>query len=69
MSARKRAVNLLKELVAVHKRSEGYDTAMDQMQDVQKMLMMNVKAEIQAVDNFGDITDWLDQKLCLHLSS
>lgn len=58
----------MKELVAVPKRGEGYDTAMDQMQDVQKMLMMNVKAEIQAVDTFGDITGWLDQKLCLHLS-
>lgn len=62
-------MNLLKELVVVQNKAEGYDTAMEQMRDIQYMLMTNVKAEIQAVDDFGDITDWLDQKLCLHLSS
>lgn len=68
MGDRKRAANLLKELVSVRAGQEGYNTAIDQMEDVQKMLVMNVKAEIQAVDNFGDITDWLNQKLCLHFN-
>lgn len=43
------------------------DTARDQLAELQKMLMLNIKAEIQAVDSFGDITGWLDQKLCSQL--
>jgi len=31
--------------------------------ELQTMLMLNVKAEIQAVDNFGDMTEWLDDRL------
>jgi meiotic recombination protein SPO11 len=27
------------------------------------MLMLNIKAEMQAVDNYGNIADWLDAKL------
>lgn len=33
--------------------------------ELQVMLMLNVKAEIQAVDNLGDIATWLDSKLCM----
>jgi meiotic recombination protein SPO11 len=33
------------------------------MRELQRMLMLNIKAEIQAVDNYGDIADWLDRKL------
>ncbi|TLD25383.1 hypothetical protein PspLS_05403 [Pyricularia sp. CBS 133598] len=36
--------------------------------ELQVMLMLNVKAEIQAVDNLGDITEWLDNKLCSQLT-
>jgi len=36
---------------------------MQQKQELQRMLMLNVKAEIQAVDHFGDVAGWLDQKL------
>lgn len=32
--------------------------------ELQIMLMLNIKAEIQAVDNLGDIAAWLDGKLC-----
>ena len=31
--------------------------------ELQTMLTLNVKAEIQAVDNFGDMTEWLDDRL------
>lgn len=36
----------------------------EQIRELQMMLMLNVKAEIQAVDNLGDITHWLDERLC-----
>ncbi len=35
----------------------------DVMLQLQRMLMLNVKAEMQAVDNHGNIADWLDRKL------
>ncbi|KAK5656763.1 hypothetical protein OQA88_4311 [Cercophora sp. LCS_1] len=39
----------------------------EQLRELQRMLMMNIKAEIQAVDHYGDITDWLNEKLRSHL--
>jgi meiotic recombination protein SPO11 len=36
---------------------------MDEIQELQVMLMLNLKAEIQAVDNLGDMTEWLDRRL------
>ncbi|KAI3392711.1 hypothetical protein diail_5268 [Diaporthe ilicicola] len=36
---------------------------MEQMREVQLMLMLNMKAEIQAIDNMGDLSDWLDEKI------
>lgn len=36
-----------------------------QMGELQRMLMLNIKAEIQAVDNYGNVADWLDAKLRL----
>lgn len=27
------------------------------------MLMLNMKAEIQAIDNMGDLSSWLDSKI------
>ncbi|KAK4157192.1 Spo11/DNA topoisomerase VI subunit A [Chaetomidium leptoderma] len=57
---RKRAVEIMTEISsAEHIDSEGDD----QMRELQRMLMLNIKAEIQAVDNYGDIADWLDGKL------
>lgn len=35
----------------------------DQMLELQRMLLLNVKAEIQTMDNYGDLTEWLDSKL------
>lgn len=36
---------------------------MDMCHELQRMLMLGVKAEVQAMDNFGDITRWLDASL------
>lgn len=38
---------------------------MEQLREIQVMLMLNVKAEIQAIDNMGDLSDWLDDKIGL----
>jgi meiotic recombination protein SPO11 len=59
---RKAAVNLLKGIC-----DEGDMDAeeMEQVREIQVMLMLNIKAEIQAVDNLGDMTDWLDRELCV----
>lgn len=35
----------------------------EQLLELQMMLMLNMKAEIQAVDDMGDITDWLEDKM------
>lgn len=57
---RKKAVEIMREIsTAVPADPDGAD----QMQELQRMLMLNVKAEMQAVDNYGDIADWLDKKL------
>ena len=60
---RRKAVNLLSRLA---KESDGEDLHMDEdemIRGLQIMLMLNLKAEIQAVDDAGDLTSWLDEKL------
>jgi meiotic recombination protein SPO11 len=37
----------------------------EQKIELQRMLMLNVKAEMQAVDNLGNMTSWLDDSLFL----
>jgi meiotic recombination protein SPO11 len=37
--------------------------ALEIRRELQIMLMLNYKAEIQAVDCLGDMTDWLDEYL------
>lgn len=60
---RKAAVSLLQGISAG---DEGNDiNGMDVARELQIMLLLNIKAEIQAVDNMGDITQWLDERLCL----
>lgn len=39
------------------------DDASEQLRELQRMLVLNIKAEIQTVDNFGDVTEWLDERL------
>lgn len=36
---------------------------LEQLRELQVMLMLNMKAEIQAIDNMGDLSDWLDEKM------
>jgi meiotic recombination protein SPO11 len=58
---RKAAVNLLSK---IHDTEGGNDARdMEEIQELQAMLMLNIKAEIQAADNLGDMTEWLDGKL------
>jgi len=59
---RKRAV---KTLEAVWNEPDHSTDRDDQARELQVMLMLNMKAEIQAVDNYGDMTSWLDTKLCM----
>ena len=56
---RKKAVGILGEICS----QEVDVAAADQVHELQRMLMLNIKGEIQAVDKFGDITDWLDRRL------
>lgn len=37
----------------------------EQLREIQVMLMLNVKAEIQAIDNKGDLSSWLDKKMSM----
>ncbi|KAK3359637.1 Spo11/DNA topoisomerase VI subunit A [Lasiosphaeria hispida] len=63
---RKKAIDVMKDICA----GDGMDLEVgDLLLELQMMMMLNMKAEIQAVDNFGNITEWLDEKLeefCLH---
>ncbi|KAB5529027.1 Spo11/DNA topoisomerase VI subunit A [Coniochaeta sp. 2T2.1] len=58
---RKMAVSMLKGLCV--REDVDAEEEMSQVRELQMMLMLNIKAEIQAVDNLGDITHWLDEKL------
>lgn len=57
---RKKAVEIMKEIAVP---GTGGVDELDQMQELQRMLMLNFKAEMQAVDSYGDIAEWLDGKL------
>ncbi|KAL2132113.1 hypothetical protein VTI74DRAFT_4202 [Chaetomium olivicolor] len=59
---RKKAVEVLRDISA--SKAINRD-GLDEMQELQRMLMLNVKAEIQAVDNYGNIANWLDRKLSI----
>ena len=58
---RKMAISMLHGLCA--KGDDADEEEMNQVRELQMMLMLNIKAEIQVVDNHGDITHWLDEKL------
>ncbi|KAI1414443.1 DNA topoisomerase IV, alpha subunit [Hypoxylon sp. FL1857] len=57
---RRKATNLLSKL------DKGHDESADEMElvhELQLMMMLNIKAEIQSVDDAGNLTRWLDEKL------
>lgn len=58
---RKRAVNMLKD---IGENIDGYD--MECRRELQVMLFLGVKAEIQAVDDAGDISNWLDEQMRIY---
>ena len=62
---RKRAVKMLGELFECDgEEADRHDPErMESTRELQVMLMLNMKAEIQAVDRLGDMTDWLDDNL------
>ncbi|OAA59218.1 meiosis-specific topoisomerase Spo11 [Niveomyces insectorum RCEF 264] len=64
---RKTAVALLRDMCLgggrYHYHHHQDFAARNQCREVQVMLMLNVKAEIQAADDYGDLTAWLDEKL------
>jgi len=57
---RKKAVRMMREISGAGNMD---DEEAHQMRELQRMVMLNIKAEIQAVDKYGDTTDWLDAKL------
>ncbi|KAH6850710.1 Spo11/DNA topoisomerase VI subunit A, partial [Chaetomium sp. MPI-CAGE-AT-0009] len=61
---RRKAAEVIKEVSSAGNMN---DDAAEQIRELQRMLMLNIKAEIQAVDNYGDISDWLDEKLSKHI--
>ncbi|KAI1372750.1 DNA topoisomerase IV, alpha subunit [Hypoxylon crocopeplum] len=57
---RRKAVGLLRKLDM--KQNQSIDEV-ELVHELQLMLILNIKAEIQAVDDAGDMTGWLDGKL------
>jgi len=56
---RKKAIKLMTGICG----SELDDDALEQLHELQRMLMLGIKAEIQALDDFGDLSKWLDERL------
>ncbi|KIH87130.1 hypothetical protein SPBR_04867 [Sporothrix brasiliensis 5110] len=59
---RRTAVCLLKDMIYGAK-ADSDAASLEQYREVQVMLMLNIKAEIQAADDYGDLATWLDEKL------
>ncbi|KAI0135855.1 DNA topoisomerase IV, alpha subunit [Daldinia grandis] len=59
-SDRRKAVGLLRRLDS-HPVESANEPSL--AHELRLMLMLNIKAEIQAVDDSGDMTSWLDEKL------
>ncbi|KAK4656813.1 endodeoxyribonuclease [Podospora pseudocomata] len=57
---RKKAGDILRAISSVELPSGG---GLEHAQELQRMLMLNIKAEIQAVDSYGDLSTWLDDNL------
>lgn len=57
---RKKAVEVMRD---IYDNGEADAAAREQFGELQRMLLLNIKAEIQALDDFGNITDWLTEAL------
>lgn len=55
---RTRAINMIKEI-----EEDGTENDRDCRRELQVMLFLGIKAEIQAVDTTGDMSRWLDEHL------
>ncbi|KUI54729.1 Meiotic recombination protein SPO11 [Cytospora mali] len=62
---RKTAQRIFKAMTAGDQDRELDHEETEQLRELQVMLMLNMKAEIQAIDNMGDLSDWLDDKIGL----
>lgn len=60
---RKTAQRIFKALTARDDELDHEET--EHLREIQVMLLLNVKAEIQAIDHMGDLSDWLDEKIGL----
>ncbi len=60
---RKTAIFLLKEISLSQNGGCDDESLLKQRREVQVMLMLNIKAEIQAADDYGDLASWLDDRL------
>lgn len=62
---RKTAQRIFQSMLA-ERQDSGQDfdqEVLEQIRELQIMLMLNMKAEIQAIDNTGDLSSWLDTKM------
>jgi meiotic recombination protein SPO11 len=58
---RKTVQRMFRALTAGDRERDHEET--EQLRELQVMLMLNMKAEIQAIDNMGDLSNWLDNKI------
>ncbi|KAI0533332.1 Spo11/DNA topoisomerase VI subunit A [Xylaria digitata] len=62
---RRLAVRLLSAAIG---RDDQFIESLDYVRELQVMLLLNTKAEIQAVDEAGDLTTWLDNTLTKNMN-
>lgn len=58
---RRTAQRMFKAMIAGNRELDHEET--EQLRELQVMLMLNLKAEIQAIDTMGDLSNWLDDKI------
>lgn len=66
-SDRKTAQRVIKAIVGDEEEEKlDFDQEeLEQLRQLQVILMLNMKAEIQAIDNMGDLSSWLDEKMAV----
>lgn len=64
--ADRKTANRIFQTMLAGREDEGQEfdqEELEQLRELQVMLMLNMKAEIQAIDKMGDLSDWLDEKM------